>query len=211
MSGQGFKGSDSVQEGQIDRPGRAVTLFTDDQFGYAFIGVVFGFVIDLVPVDEADKIGILLNGPGFPEVGELGTFVGTILQASVDIGPEETAAELHDRLAVAGAGLLKKTLHGLAAGTLPRTPQDHTAATPAPRLRKADGLVDWTRTAQEIHSRIRGFNPWPGSACRTAAGKRLKLWRVTEVAVTTFRQAFPGWQREHPAFHLPAHLQHRKP
>jgi methionyl-tRNA formyltransferase len=102
-----------------------------------------------------------------------------ILKAPVPIGPEETAAELHDRLAVAGAALLRQTLEGLVTGDLPRVPQDDEAATMAPRLAKADGKVDWSRTANEIDNRVRGFNPWPGSVCRTAKGKRLKLWRVT--------------------------------
>jgi methionyl-tRNA formyltransferase len=105
-----------------------------------------------------------------------------ILQAVLPIGPEETAAELHDRLAVAGAALLGKTLRGLEAGALPRRAQDNAAASKAPLLSKADGRVDWTRTATEIHNRVRGFNPWPGSSCGTAAGKRLKLWRVAATA-----------------------------
>jgi len=113
-----------------------------------------------------------------------------ILQDVVPIGPEQTAADLHDLLAVAGAELLKRTLEGLAAGNLPRIPQDDAAATRAPRLSKADGEVDWHRSAREIHSRVRGFNPWPGSVCRTPGGKRLKLWRVTHVDVAA--EAAPG-------------------
>jgi methionyl-tRNA formyltransferase len=106
-----------------------------------------------------------------------------ILQETVAIGDEETAADLHDRLAFAGAALLKKTLEGLEAGDLPRIPQDDAAATMAPRLSKADGTVDWSRPARDIHNRVRGFNPWPGSVCRTPGGKRLKLWRVVVVPV----------------------------
>ena len=108
-----------------------------------------------------------------------------ILQQAVPIGPEDTAADLHDRLAVEGGALLRRTLEGLAAGNLPRMPQDDAAATMAPRLSKADGNVDWSRPAREIHCRVRGFNPWPGSVCRTPAGKRLKLWRVIETTVAT--------------------------
>ncbi len=106
-----------------------------------------------------------------------------ILQEKVAIGDEETAAELHDRLAVAGAGVLRKTLEGLSGGELSRIPQDDAAATAAPRLTKADGEVDWRRTARDLHNRIRGFNPWPGSVCRTPGGKRLKLWQVGVVPV----------------------------
>ncbi|MBT3294192.1 MAG: methionyl-tRNA formyltransferase [Verrucomicrobia bacterium] len=105
-----------------------------------------------------------------------------ILQEALSIGPDETAAELHDRLAVTGAALLGKTLHGLASGDVPRHPQDSTVASMAPLLSKADGRIDWMRTAADIHNRVRGFNPWPGSSCGTAAGKRLKLWRVAPAA-----------------------------
>jgi len=101
-----------------------------------------------------------------------------ILQDALPIGPEETAAELHDRLAVAGAALLGKTLRGLEADELPRRAQDNAVASMAPLLSKADGRIDWTCTAADIHNRVRGFNPWPGSSCGTATGKRLKLWRV---------------------------------
>ncbi len=104
-----------------------------------------------------------------------------ILQQPVAIGPEETAAELHDRLAVAGGLLLRKTLADVAAGHAPRTPQDNGAATMAPRLKKSDGKVDWSRPAAELHNRVRAFHPWPGSVCLTPAGKRLKLWRVEQV------------------------------
>jgi len=113
-----------------------------------------------------------------------------ILQETVAIGDDETAAGLHDRLAFAGAALLKKTLRGLEAGDLPRIPQNDAAATMAPRLSKADGMVDWKRSAREIRSRVRGFNPWPGSVCRTPGGKRLKLWRVAVVPMET--DAPPG-------------------
>ncbi len=113
-----------------------------------------------------------------------------ILQEKVAIGEEETAAELHDRLAFAGASVLKRTLEGLEAGELPRRPQDNAEATMAPLLRKADGEVDWHLSARDIHNRVRGFNPWPGSVCRTPNGKRLKLWRVG--AATVDAGATPG-------------------
>jgi methionyl-tRNA formyltransferase len=106
-----------------------------------------------------------------------------ILQRAVPIGPEETAADLHDRLGAAGGDLLRTTLAGLPAGDLPRIPQDDEVATMAPRLAKADGRVVWSRPAREIHNRVRGFNPWPGSVCFTPGGKRLKLWHVAQASI----------------------------
>ncbi len=113
-----------------------------------------------------------------------------ILQQAVPIGPEDTAVELHDRLATAGGELLRTTLQGLPTGTLPRIPQDNEAATMAPRLTKADGHVVWSRTAHEIHNRVRGFTPWPGNVCLTPDGKRLRLWRVARVPIEG--EASPG-------------------
>ncbi|MGA2428339.1 MAG: methionyl-tRNA formyltransferase [Candidatus Acidiferrum sp.] len=86
-----------------------------------------------------------------------------LLQTEVSIGPQETTPELAARMADAGAPLMVDTLRGLADGTLPARPQDHGKATYAPLLKKEDGRIDWTRTANEIYNRMRGFTPWPGS------------------------------------------------
>lgn len=85
-----------------------------------------------------------------------------LLQAALEIGPEETAGELAPRLAERGAELMVETLAGLAAGTLEARPQDPTRITLAPLLSKADAEVDWTSAAPQIHDRLRGFTPWPG-------------------------------------------------
>jgi len=87
----------------------------------------------------------------------------TLLQREIPIGPTETAPELSYRLAEAGAPLMAETLHGLAAGTLAGHAQDHSRATHAPLLKKEDGRIDWTQTAEEIFNRMRGFAPWPGA------------------------------------------------
>ena len=85
-----------------------------------------------------------------------------LLAREIDIGRHETASQLEERLAPLGAELLVETLAGLESGTLRPQPQDHAAATRAPLLRREDGLVDWSLTAEEIHNRMRGFDPWPG-------------------------------------------------
>ena len=86
-----------------------------------------------------------------------------LLQTELAIGPRETTPELAARMAGAGEPLMVDTLRGIAGGTLPPRPQDHTKATYAPLLKKEDGRIDWTRPAQEIYNRMRGFTPWPGS------------------------------------------------
>ena len=93
-----------------------------------------------------------------------------------EIGPEETAPELSARLAVAGAKLLIETLEDLA--TIRPEPQNHAEATLAPILKKEDGFVHWEWPARKIHSRCRGFQPWPG-AITTFRGLQLQIWRCT--------------------------------
>jgi len=88
-----------------------------------------------------------------------------ILERTVWIGAEETAGELHDKLAVAGAELLSEAVHDIKAGCAPRIPQDESMASYAPKLSKKDGEIDWTQTAEDIHNKIRGFNPWPCCFC----------------------------------------------
>jgi methionyl-tRNA formyltransferase len=102
-----------------------------------------------------------------------------LLRQAVAIGPEETAGELAARLAEVGAEVLLETLDRLPA--LTPVPQDPGAATLAPRLRKEDGALDWTRPAAELAARIRGVNPWPGAVTATPAG-RLLVWRARAVA-----------------------------
>lgn len=102
-----------------------------------------------------------------------------LLRAETDVGPEETAGELWDRLKVLGAELLVETLARY--GDITPTVQDHGAATHAPMLAKADGRVDWSLPAQAVHDRIRGVNPWPG-AHTGFRDQTLKIWqsRLTE-------------------------------
>jgi methionyl-tRNA formyltransferase len=84
------------------------------------------------------------------------------LTADTEITPTETAAELRLRLAELGAQLVLKTLDAMAAGTLAGVAQDESAATLAPKLTKADGIVDWSADAEAIRCRVNGTWPWPG-------------------------------------------------
>jgi methionyl-tRNA formyltransferase len=86
-----------------------------------------------------------------------------LLQEELAIGVDETAPELAARLAEAGAPLMLKTLRGLVAGTVVGRAQNHAAASLAPPLKREDGSIEWTRPAQEIYDRMRGFAPWPGA------------------------------------------------
>jgi methionyl-tRNA formyltransferase len=97
-----------------------------------------------------------------------------LLQRELEINPDDTAVTIAPRLAMLGADLLIETLHGLEQGSIIPQPQDNSRASLAPILKKEDGLVDFSRTATEIHNRLRGFQPWPG-AYTVFRGKNLKL------------------------------------
>ena len=94
--------------------------------------------------------------------------------AKTSIGPEETAGELLDRLAVLGAEVLSKTLAAFEKGTVTRTPQDPEKATFAPMLDKSMCPIDWTMTAQQIHNKVRGLHPWP-VATAEIGGTKFKI------------------------------------
>ncbi|MFB3776525.1 MAG: methionyl-tRNA formyltransferase [Bryobacteraceae bacterium] len=109
---------------------------------------------------------------------DAGMDTGDILLArETPIGPEETAIELAQRLAVMGADLLVETLEGLAAGTILPRKQDDSLATLAPILRKEDGRVDWSLPARQIYNRVRGLVPWPG-VYTSFRGRTLQIWRA---------------------------------
>ena len=98
-----------------------------------------------------------------------------LLQEEIDIAPEETAPELAQSMAEAGAPLMLETLRGIAAGKLVARPQTNGEATYAPLLKREDGRIDWNRPATEIYNRMRGFAPWPG-AYTSFRGQTCHLW-----------------------------------
>jgi methionyl-tRNA formyltransferase len=86
-----------------------------------------------------------------------------LLQKEIEIAPNETTPELAARMSEAGAPLIAETLRSLAANTITPRPQNHAESSLAPMLKKEDGRIDWSRSAQEIYNRMRAFTPWPGA------------------------------------------------
>ena len=84
-----------------------------------------------------------------------------LAQAAVDIGPEETAGELEARLAPVGAALALEVIEQIAAGTTQGVVQDKALVTKAPKLTKEHGLIDWSRSVQQVINQIRAMQPWP--------------------------------------------------
>ncbi|SFR11312.1 methionyl-tRNA formyltransferase [Poseidonocella sedimentorum] len=98
-----------------------------------------------------------------------------LLRRATPIGPEETAGELHDRLARLGAEAIVRALETL--NTLTAEPQPEEGVTYAAKIEKPEARVDWTRPAPEVSAMIRGLSPFPGAWCEHA-GQRLKLLRA---------------------------------
>ena len=84
-----------------------------------------------------------------------------VTRAELEIRPDETAGELRERLGRLAAEVLESNLEDLASGRLEETPQDHTRATLAPKLKKKDGMIDWDTEPRALHNFVRAMNPWP--------------------------------------------------
>ena len=121
-------------------------------------------------VINGDKVGgvtTMYMGEGL-DTGDM------IAKYETEVGENETAGELFDRLALAGAELLLETLSNLENGTAQRIPQNEEESTYASMLDKSMCIIDWTKSASEVHNLVRGLNPWP-VALTTLAGKRMKI------------------------------------
>lgn len=103
-----------------------------------------------------------------------------IQKSSVAITEHMTAGELHDALSEAGMHLILKTLKAIEAGDLSRTPQDDSESCYAPLMNKELAIIDFSKTAREVHNLVRGFNPWP-IATTVLANNKMKVF-VTEVS-----------------------------
>jgi methionyl-tRNA formyltransferase len=107
----------------------------------------------------------------------------------VPIGPDDRTDEVERVLADTGARLLVETVDRMAAGPIREAPQDDTEATYAPRLKRDEGQIDWTRPAREIHNQVRGLHPWPHAFTFGPTG-RLILHR--SAVITASATAPPG-------------------
>ncbi len=114
---------------------------------------------------------------------DIGMDTGAMLaKVVVPIGENTTMGELHDALRAEGAKLLLTTIDEIAAGKAVATPQNDAEATYATLLDRSMEHIDWSKTAQEVHNLIRGFNPAPSTFTKLPNGKNLKIWgsRLTD-------------------------------
>ncbi|ODA65960.1 Methionyl-tRNA formyltransferase [Methyloligella halotolerans] len=128
------------------------------------------------PIQRAIMAGDAETGTTIMRMDE-GLDTGDIcLQAALRIAPEMTAGELHDALAEQGASLMVEALGRAEEGQLTCTPQPPEGVTYAAKISSADGRIDWTKPASEIHDQIRGLSPYPGAGARSSGRGR---WSVS--------------------------------
>lgn len=108
---------------------------------------------------------------------DIGMDTGAMLdKVVVPIAENTTMGELHDALREQGAALLLQVIDNIATGTAVAEPQDDAQATYATLLDRSMEHIDWSKTAQEVHNLIRGFNPAPSTFTKLPNGKSLKIW-----------------------------------
>jgi methionyl-tRNA formyltransferase len=103
-----------------------------------------------------------------------------LLKKSCPISPDDTAGDLHDRLARIGAEALLEALPPIAAGTAQSELQDESLVTHAAKISKDDAQLDWSRPASELQRQICAFNPWP-VAETVYRNQVLRVWRATVI------------------------------
>ena len=113
-------------------------------------------------------------------------------QAKTDIGADETAGQLHDKLAEMAAPLLLKTIEKIASGKAVYTQQDHSKATLAPKLKKSDGFLDFNQPAKLIRRKILGLWPWPGASALYVSKRTGKSLRTTIAAAEVVQVCNPA-------------------
>jgi len=125
---------------------------------------------------------------GDPETGitimrmDAGLDTGPILlQQATPIGAADDAQSLHDRLAAMGGELIVQALRELHAGRLHGVAQPHAGATYAPKIARAETVIDWSLPAIHLERAVRAFSPSPGVST-TCRGEGLKIWKCRRVA-----------------------------
>ena len=117
-----------------------------------------------------------------------------ILRRAVPVGPDDTAGELHDVLAEVGAEAVVETVRRMAEGRAETEPQDDALASPAPKIFREHGELDWARPAAAVHDHVRALAPRPGAWTTWAPGgesETLKVLRTVRLGADD-RSGAPG-------------------
>lgn len=138
------------------------------------------------PVQKALLDGEAKTGITIFELNEKMDEGDILVQEEINVFPDENAAELEARLAQKGADLLIKAIAQI--DKLKHRKQDHSQATYAPKIRKEDGKIDWTKNSLCIERRVRAFTPWP-SAYAFLKDIRIKIHKGRKIG----KEAPPGF------------------
>lgn len=141
------------------------------------------------PIQRAVIDGMKTSGVTTMLMGEGLDTGDMLLKYETEIGENETAGELFDRLAEASPDLLVKTLEDFALSKITPEKQDESKATYASMLSKDEALIDWNEPSDIIHNKIRGMSPWP-VAFTHYDGKKLKIYQSEKTDKST--STLPG-------------------
>ena len=134
------------------------------------------------PIHRAIEAGDMESGITIMQM-DAGLDTGDMLLIAPEpMGPEDTTAALHDRLAALGGRCITQALAQAAAGSLRATPQPEACVTYAHKIDKAEAAIDWRQPASAIARRVRAFDPFPGTTFALPTGKGpevVKLWRAS--------------------------------
>jgi methionyl-tRNA formyltransferase len=111
-----------------------------------------------------------------------------LLQARLRIGPNETAGELHDRLAELGSQVVLQTVRAIEVGNVAVQPQDESVASQAPKIFREDCFIDWNKPSQQLHDFVRGLSPHP---CAWTKLNR-KILRIYRTTIAESAELLPG-------------------
>ena len=136
------------------------------------------------PVQRAVSDGVLQTGVTIMRMVAALDAGGMFAKVTRPVGADETSTVVERDLADLGASLLLEVIGDLAAGRAVEEPQDESLATYASKVSRDEGLIDWTRSAIEIHNRVRGLHPWP-HAFTYLDGERLIVVRTHVTAEPT--------------------------
>lgn len=132
------------------------------------------------PIQRAIMAGDTETGVMVMKMEE-GLDTGPVAMAErVEIGPDMTAGELHDRLAVLGADLMARAVGAAERETLTYTQQADDGVTYAAKIDKAETRIDWSRPANEVHDHIRGLSPFPGAWCEMQVGSKSERVKILQ-------------------------------
>lgn len=115
-----------------------------------------------------------------------------IKKVTVPIGPDTTFWELEQMLCEVGKKALLEVIQNFDQGEPPRTSQDHSQATLAPKIELEDCEIQWDRPAQELHNLVRGVNPYPGAWCNVWIKEEKKRLKIHRTRIVPHTQANPG-------------------